>query len=185
MEAIPVEEPARNLLAVATNHAETALLAGRTKVRELRAHQSSGLYLIEELETMVEELREVGSPSIRLIVTGKPRSLKSLVADELYSFVREAVTNAVRHSQGSEVLAEVQYTRMRLAVSVIDNGIGISSEMLSGPGKPGHWGLTGLRERSRNLGATMKIQSDQAGTRIILNVPGRRAFAQETSSKFQ
>jgi len=185
MEAIPVEEPARNLLAVATNHAETALLAGRTKVRELRAHQSSGLYLIEELETMVEELREVGSPSIRLIVTGKPRSLKSLVADELYSFVREAVTNAVRHSQGSEVLAEVQYTRMRLTVSVIDNGIGISSEMLSGPGKPGHWGLTGLRERSRNLGATMKIQSDQAGTRIILNVPGRRAFAQETSSKFQ
>jgi hypothetical protein len=49
--------------------------------------------------------------------------------------------------------------------------------MLASGGKSGHWGLLGMLERARKIGATLTIDGRGSGTRIELRVPGRFAFS--------
>ena len=44
-------------------------------------------------------------------------------------------------------------------------------------GREGHWGLTGMRERSESIGAKLTLRSRiDAGTEVELRVPGTIAF---------
>ena len=44
-------------------------------------------------------------------------------------------------------------------------------------GRPGHWGLLGIRERAKQIGAQLEIWSELgAGTEIELSVPGSIAY---------
>jgi signal transduction histidine kinase len=83
----------------------------------------------------------------------------------------------MRHSLGSEVLCELRYEENELLLIAQDNGVGISDETLASGGKSGHWGLLGMRERAKKIGATLMIDSRSSGTRIELPVPGRSVFA--------
>jgi signal transduction histidine kinase len=114
---------------------------------------------------------------IRLTVTGEPRTLQFFAADETYLIARDALGNAMRHSLGNEVVCELRYEENELLLIAQDNGVGISDETLASGGKNGHWGLLGMRERARKIGARLTIVSRPSGTRIELRVPGRSAFA--------
>ena len=55
-----------------------------------------------------------------------------------------------------------------------DDGRGIDPQVVRG-GSDGHWGITGMRERAKRIGATLKIRSRaDAGTEVELRVPGPR-----------
>ncbi len=44
-------------------------------------------------------------------------------------------------------------------------------------GRPGHFGLQGMRKRAKNIGATLKVWSRvETGTEVAVIVPGRSAF---------
>jgi hypothetical protein len=44
-------------------------------------------------------------------------------------------------------------------------------------GRPGHWGVKGMRERAERIGATIRLQSHvNAGANVELVVPGWFAF---------
>jgi len=69
-----------------------------------------------------------------------------------------------------------------LSLLVRDDGRGIDSSILQG-GRDGHWGLSGMRERSRRIGATLKLRSRPgAGTEIELTVPGHIAFEDDSDN---
>jgi len=54
---------------------------------------------------------------------------------------------------------------------VRDDGIGIESSIATN-GREGHWGLAGMRERARNIGARFEVWSQAgAGTEIEIIVP--------------
>jgi nitrate/nitrite-specific signal transduction histidine kinase len=64
---------------------------------------------------------------------------------------------------------------------VRDDGVGIDDETLHG-GRSGHWGLSGMRERARKLGAQLAIWSHSgAGTEIDLTIPTRIAYVRPPS----
>jgi len=68
------------------------------------------------------------------------------------------------------------YASRQLRVTVRDNGIGIDPLILNS-GREGHWGLIGIRERSKRIGATLRLRSRTgAGTEVDLTVPGSIAF---------
>ena len=71
---------------------------------------------------------------------------------------------------------EIFYEQAMLRLRVRDDGAGIDPKTLNG-GRPGHWGLSGIRERARTLGATLNIRSTPgAGTEIDLTVPAKVAL---------
>jgi signal transduction histidine kinase len=116
--------------------------------------------IIEPIETLVEELRELGGTNLRLTVIGEPRTLQFFAADEIYLIVREVLGNAMRHSLGSEVLCELRYEECEMLLIAQDNGVGISDETLASPAEGADTGgCSEMRERARKIGATLTIDS--------------------------
>jgi signal transduction histidine kinase len=89
---------------------------------------------------------------------------------------REALANAFRHARADDIEAEVTYDANALHVRIRDDGQGISSGVLDA-GKPGHFGLVGMRERAKKLGAHLEVWSRPgAGTEVDLRVPASVAY---------
>jgi ligand-binding sensor domain-containing protein len=120
----------------------------------------------------------------RLIVEGTPRLLRPRIRDEVYRIGREALANAFRHSGASVVETVLDYARDRFRIVVRDNGCGMDPEVLRS-GREGHWGLSGMHERSNKIGACLNVRSaDAAGTEIDLTVPASAAFESSASGSF-
>ncbi|WP_368541670.1 nitrate/nitrite two-component system sensor histidine kinase NarQ [Enterobacter soli] len=97
--------------------------------------------------------------------------LSSLALDaqkqvHLLQIVREAVLNAIKHAEASEITVScVTAPDGTHSVSVRDNGIGIGEA--SEP--PGHYGLNIMRERADRLGGTLHFsQPPNGGTQVTV-----------------
>ncbi len=80
--------------------------------------------------------------------------------------VKEAVHNAIKHSQGSEVTLRLAFTEHLLTISVADDGRGFQ------PGEQvnGH-GLTNMKRRLEDIGGTFAIESQPGrGTTVCLRL---------------
>jgi len=83
---------------------------------------------------------------------------------------REAIQNAFAHANASDIKVDLSYGERTMALSVNDDGHGIDPAMQTG--RPGHWGIQGMRERAAQLGATLELSSDKdRGTTWRLRVP--------------
>lgn len=92
----------------------------------------------------------------------------------LFRVVQEALTNVHRHSSASEVDIRLVVDNKHVQLDVRDNGRGIPKDRLQGVLESGSGtgvGLAGMRERVRDLGGSMEIKSDDAGTTIIISIP--------------
>jgi PAS domain S-box-containing protein len=92
----------------------------------------------------------------------------------LFRVVQEALTNVHRHSSASEVDIRLFVDTEHIQLDVSDNGKGIPKNRLQGVLESGSGtgvGLAGMRERVRDLGGSMEIKSDDAGTTIIISIP--------------
>ena len=173
---------AKELLDAAINRAAEALTESRDAVQKLRTPSVGSTDLAEVLTRVGDELRDAHSglapaPSFRVLVEGVPRAINSLVRDDLYRIGREAIGNAFRHARARQVEVELRYERNALALRVRDDGLGIESRLLAGGSRDGHWGLSGMRERTRELGGRFTVWSElRQGTEIEASIPGRVAY---------
>ena len=95
--------------------------------------------------------------------------LDSETRHQLALGVREALTNAVRHAEATEVRVTLELQRATLVVGVADNGRGFDAATAGAD--PGH-GLENLRLRIGRVGGTVKVvSSPRAGTRVEFRVP--------------
>jgi signal transduction histidine kinase len=100
--------------------------------------------------------------------------LPDAVEVSLFRVLQEGLTNVHRHSRASK--ADVQLIREpeHLVLQVTDNGRGIPPEMLSRFHETGVGmgvGLTGMRERVRELGGNLELNSSTSGTILRVRVP--------------
>jgi signal transduction histidine kinase len=84
----------------------------------------------------------------------------------IYRIINELITNIYKHAHASKALIQLIYQQRSLVVTVDDNGTGIQhSKTEDGIG------LQSIRSRAEYIHATLKIESDEKGTLIILEVP--------------
>jgi signal transduction histidine kinase len=115
---------------------------------------------------------EKGSATFRVSVEGPPRGLHPILRDDIYRIAREALRNAFRHAQASQIEAEITYGERILRLRIRDDGKGIDPKHLQA-GRDGHWGLPGMRERAQQIGAQFEMWSEVgAGTEVELRIPG-------------
>ena len=149
---------------------------GRNAVRGLRSVSSASHDLEQAFSGLHEELAIGSHAAYRVITEGKARPLNPITRDEVYRIGREALVNAFRHSGARTIEVELDYASSALRMLVRDDGCGIDSAIVQS-GTDGHWGLTGMRERAKRIGASFKVRSRAAaGTEVELIVPGRVAF---------
>ena len=105
------------------------------------------------------------------------RELHPLVFEECYCIGREAIINALSHSEGKHVEAEITYDTRQFRLRVRDDGRGIDPKILEEGGRAGHWGLQGMYERAEKIGGQLKFWSrPDTGTEVELTVPGATAY---------
>jgi DNA-binding CsgD family transcriptional regulator len=109
---------------------------------------------LEQLNQLIDQAREAGGASTRLIVRGGIAPLSPGIELTAYRIVQEALTNARRHAPGAAVDVELHYLDDVLRLRVRDNG----------PGPPGHR-LRGRRRTPHRRGGRM---SAQPGIRIVV-----------------
>lgn len=86
----------------------------------------------------------------------------------IFRIVQESLTNVYRHSQSPTAFISIQSTPRHVTVQVRDEGRGLPSE--AGSGRMGV-GLSGMRERVREFGGTLDVQSTASGTTVIAILP--------------
>jgi signal transduction histidine kinase len=149
------------------------------KVRGLRLSES-GESLEEAFSRAKQEVAPDEAIAFRVIVAGQARPLYPLIRDEIHRIGREALINAFRHSgaRNIEIEIEIEYHDERMTVHVRDDGRGIDTTRLEAVTEH-HWGLSGMHERAREIGAKLTVRSRiAAGTEIELSVPRRIAYQQ-------
>jgi signal transduction histidine kinase/ligand-binding sensor domain-containing protein len=176
MERIPEKEPARQEMKKALTYADAVLLEGRQRVRELRPEGNEIHELSRQIAAYGEELAKDRTIALNVAVVGSPQVLHPVVSDEIYRIAREALANAFRHSHASKIEVEITYDAESLSLRVRDDGAGIGPEVLAG-GKEGHWGLLGMRERARHIGAQLNVLSNPgSGAEVDLTLPAKVAY---------
>jgi signal transduction histidine kinase len=177
------DSPARGALDRVLQLMGRVIDEGRNAVRGLRAPASGGDDLEQAFCAVVQELGATDRAGARVTVEGRPRTLHPAIRDEVYRIGREAIVNAVRHSEAPSIEIELAYTAAHLRVLVRDAGRGIDEQVLEA-GREGHWGLSGMRERAERIGARLTLSSRPgAGTEIELVVPARMAFRERGASQ--
>ncbi len=98
------------------------------------------------------------------------------LSDELelviFRFVQECLTNVHRHSGCSSATVKAERRDGNVQVEVADQGKGIPAERMTEIQTHGSGvGVQGMRERIRQLGGELHIQSDSSGTKVSALIP--------------
>ncbi len=91
----------------------------------------------------------------------------------MFRVVQECLTNIHRHSGSVTASIRVEKDRERLRLEVQDRGKGIAAEQLRSLSRSGKIGVgfSGMRERLRQLGGTIEIESGDEGTVVRAMLP--------------
>src|SRR5258705_7421384 len=138
---IPSDEPAHDALEKTLDHADEVLAEGRDRLRNLRANSIPFGGLPAAFERVAEETPQGADATFKTVVEGRVRELHPMVREECYWIGREAVVNALTHSNGRKVEVEITYDPRQFRLRVRDNGRGIDPKILEEGGRSDHWGL--------------------------------------------
>ena len=175
-EHLPSSSAAKPLVSRVLELMGSVIEEGRNALQGLRSTKWSLSNLEQTLLQIRQEFPLQSQTAFRVIVEGSPRRLSPIVRDEVYRICYEALSNAFRHSHASDIEVEIEYAPHYLRVLIRDNGSGINPQVLR-HGREGHWGLTGMKERTERIGAKLRVLSRaEAGTEVEISVPGQLAF---------
>ena len=133
--------------------ADQAIIEGRRAVYDLRSSATTTNELSEALKAVGNELSTDDGAEFGLVLEGPPKDLHPIIRDELYRISREVLRNAFEHAHARHIEAELYYGERVFRLRIRDDGEGIPAAILE-QGRPGHYGLSGMRERARRSAGT-------------------------------
>jgi signal transduction histidine kinase/ligand-binding sensor domain-containing protein len=174
-------ELAKEKLDHAINEAARAITEGRNAVQGLRESTVATSHIEDAIATLGAELAAAPgnrpAPAFRVTVEGEPCPLHPILRDDIYKITAEALRNAFRHADATNVDVEIRYDRQQFVLRVQDNGKGFDEALLPRQAAAGHYGLPGMRERAALMGGTLTVWSNEgAGTAVELCIPSRTVY---------
>jgi two-component system NarL family sensor kinase len=149
--------------------ARTGLTEARRSVVALRPQLLEEGSLQSALHRLVAQLRTAAlDTTLYYEIEGAMYALPSEVESNLLRIGQEALTNAIKHAHADEIRVELVYDRDRFCLRVKDNGQGFGVGSI--PSSEG-FGLLGMSERAKRIGAQLTIRSQPGrGTEIVVVV---------------
>lgn len=137
----------------------------RTIIWQLRSSERIALpRALEELTSLYDGV------SMNVTVTGQVYALPLAVESEILHVAQQAVSNAIEHGHARLVSIDVSYAPARFVLRVHDDGAGLPAGTARGTEAiPGHYGLSGMRERAARAGGRLEIEGvEGVGTEVAL-----------------
>jgi signal transduction histidine kinase len=137
--------------------------------------------LVEDVRSTVADLRVSPQPSLEEVVqriaqdlpAGAPvidnrlqerRPPRPSLAPELVAIVAEALRNAVSHSSATSIVVYGTSDFDEGSVTVFDDGRGFDRDQVP----DGRFGLVGMEERAKRIGAVLDISTTSRGTNVTV-----------------
>jgi signal transduction histidine kinase len=135
--------------------------------------------LASALHWYVEGFSERSKIDAKLDIPREFAGLSKEMELSIFRVVQECLTNIHRHAGSPTAGIRILQDEACLRVEIEDTGKGVPFEKESAFGASGHTGvgLRGMRERLRQFGGTLEVQSTGHGTRVTAILPVVRAPA--------
>ena len=160
---------------------EIADMADRLKTTSSRIAASmgpgilDGLGLVRAVEWCAEDFERRTGISCPLDTPIGDIGVPKSTATAAYRVLQEALTNVWRHAGASQVEVKLERDGDWVVLTVADDGVGISTGLLSGKST---LGFLGMHERARLAGGTLNVVSGSGrGTRVVVRLPSADAPA--------
>ena len=156
--------------------ARRAATESRDLLTDLRHHTdltSPDVDLMAELAHRAEEFEQ--STGIRTSLEAPARrgdALPHRTAHHLLAIVSEALENTRRHAHATRVKLGVETQGDGVTLRIRDNGVGLPDLLnLEETARSGHFGVLGMVEQARSLGAVIHVgRCEEGGTEIRVDV---------------
>jgi signal transduction histidine kinase len=175
MQALSVRLPGseeRRSLEEIIRDAAACLKEARRSVAGLRDRPGGGGGFAGLLAAAAREMTRDSGVELRVKVPADGNAadgaagLSANVEYHLMRIAREAMGNAVKHARATVIEVELAIEGDQLRLVVRDDGAGFATGKAAAAG---HFGVIGMRERAREIGATIEvISAPGAGTRIVV-----------------
>jgi signal transduction histidine kinase len=126
----------------------------RALIRDLHRSPLGRAGLGEALKSFTQDVGGTSGVKFHIEVADLP--LPPPIALLMYHISREAVMNALKHANASNISISLDPHDDVVELRIADDGVGFDAE---GPGPEGHFGLTMMRDRAQVAGGTFKIES--------------------------
>lgn len=143
----------RQRLSGAVDDLQAIIQEIRIAIFDLHGGPPDGIRLRQRLDTAIAQFADSGVRTTIQFV-GPLSVVDAGLAEHAEAVVREAVSNAVRHANATEVIIDVR-VEDELSIDVVDNGRGIAGQVTES-------GLANLRHRAKDAGGEFSI-ADAAG----------------------
>jgi len=175
-ELLPAGFPAKQPLSRALDLCKSALDAGRRALNDLRTASLSAADLVKSFSLVANEIERDSETEIDVIVEGRERPLNAITGYEALQVGRQAIANALQHAHAKKIHVLLSYGDRLFQIQIQDNGCGINEETIN-LGRPGHYGIPGMKERAERLGGRIFIRSSIGeGTEINLTLPAQLLY---------
>ncbi len=141
----------------------------RLSIFDLRSEIDANGGLGSALSTYVRAVGARSGLTVHLTLDEAPRRLRNDVEGELLRITQEAVTNARKHSRGTNLWVDCRIRPPSAHICVQDDGGGL------GAARPDSYGIKIMRERAERIGAQLDIREEPAhsgalGTRVTVTL---------------
>ena len=149
-------------------HVREGLAEARQSIWALRSQDTGENTLPVQLRRATERANGHGVEAT-FSLYGAYRPMPPGTEREILRIGQEAIHNVKKHAGAKHLTVQLEYGPAELALIVKDDGRGFESSNGSSPA--GHYGLTGMRERSDLIGGTLEITSELGtGTSVHLHI---------------
>jgi signal transduction histidine kinase len=158
------------------------LADARQSIWALRSQDSDETTLPVRIRRLVEA--EVGHElETNFSLFGAYRPMSPETEREFLRVAQEAIRNVKKHAGARKLSVQLEYGTEQIGLEVRDDGRGFAvSERMESP--PGHYGLTGMKERAAAIGGTIEVTSEpEVGTTVRLQTAPARVTREQMKEK--
>jgi len=167
------DPPARTIIEESIALTESAIAEIRTLSYLLHPPMIEEAGLLPSLRWYVHGFQERSGIAVTLDLPDELKRLPIATETALFRIIQEALTNIRRHSGSRVAGIRMEREPGMLMVDIRDDGRGVPLQLrgdetvLAAAGV----GIASMRERARELGGSMNVQSDDRGTAIEIRLP--------------
>ena len=137
-------------------------------ITELRPQLLDDLGLSAAIEWYVTEFEKNSGIKCFIFFEKEQFNFNPDLNISIFRIIQESLTNVARHSRATKVDISYYETENSIIFSIIDNGIGIKPEDLSGSNS---FGIIGMKERIKYWQGDISFLGKDTGTTITVTIP--------------
>jgi len=170
----PANEGDRHILDDSIKILDDSIAETRTLSHLLHPPLLDELGFASAAEWYVDGFASRSGVEVSVQIPEERKRLPAQIELAMFRILQESLTNIHRHSKSSRAEVKLLIDAENVVLTVQDSGKGISAEQLARfqtDGAHSGVGLAGMKERVRQLGGQLQLQSSSRGTMVTATIP--------------